>query len=162
MNKKLLLILSILMSLSLLTMSCAKSVAAPDVIEGTVGLEELTEGQLLSALQSIGTITDSTSGVTFYFSQGSGYQSSGYYTLNVNSSGYANANQANILNELKSVLNAYQGDVIFTPSSSWDSDPTGYSTATLTVTITSLTYNVPSNLKTVKIQLYLMGGTWEN
>ena len=163
MNKKLLLILSILMSLSLLTMSCAKSVAAPDIVEGTVGFEELTEGQLLSALQSIGTITDSTSGVTFYFSQGSGSQYSGYYSFSVNSSGYyANANQANILTELKSVLNAYQGDVIFTPSPSWDSDPTGYSTATLTVQITSSAYNVPSNLKTVQIQLYLMGGTWNN
>lgn len=162
MNKKLLLILSILMSLSLLTMSCAKSVAAPDIIEGTVGFEELTENQLLSALQSIGTITDST-GVTFYFSQGSGSQYSGYYSFSVNSSGYyANANQANILSQLKSVLNAYQGDVIFTPEQNWDSDPTGYSTATLTVTITSSAYNVPSNLKTVQIQLYLMGGTWNN
>lgn len=161
MNKKLLLILSILMSLSLLTMSCAKSVAAPDIIEGTVGLEELTEGQLLSALQSIGTITDTT-GVTFDFSQGYISLSSGYYSFNVNSSGYyTNVNQANILNELKRVLTAYQGDVTFTPSASWDSDPTtGYSTATLTVQITSSSYNVPSNLKTVKIQLYSSGG-WQ-
>ena len=162
MNKKLLLILSILMSLSLLTMSCAKSVTAPDVVEGTVGFEELTEDQLLSALQSIGTITDSTSGVTFNFSQGYIYQSSGYYSFSVNSSGFANANQANILSQLKSVLNAYQGDVIFTPSPSWDSTPSGsYSSAILTVNVTSSSYNIPSNLRTVKIELYLMGGTWQ-
>lgn len=161
MNKKLLLILSILMSLSLLTMSCAKSVAAPDIVEGTVGFEELTEGQLLSALQSIGTITDSTSGVTFYFSQGSGYQYYGYYSFSVNSSGaYANANQANILNELKRVLNEYQGDVIFTPSPSWDSDTTSSYNRTLTVQITSLTHNVPSSFKTVQIELYSSGG-WQ-
>ena len=161
MNKKLLLILSILMSLSLLTMSCAKSVTAPDVVEGTVGFEELTEDQLLSALQSIGTITDSTSGVTFNFSQGYIYQSSGYYSFSVNSSGFANANQANILSQLKSVLNAYQGDVTFTPSPSWDSDPTtGSYYRTLTVTITSLTHNVPSSFKTVQIELYSSGG-WQ-
>ena len=161
MNKKLLLILSILMSLSMFTMSCAKSVTAPDVVEGTVGFEELTEAQLLSALQSIGTITDSTSGVTFYFSQGLGYQYSGYYSFSVNSSGYASASQANILNELKRVLNEYQGDVIFNPSPSWDSDPTTtYGTATLTVTITSLTHNVPSSFKTVQIELYSSGG-WQ-
>lgn len=157
MNKKLLLILSILMSLSLLTMSCAKSVTAPDVVEGTVGLEELTEAQLLSALQSIGTITDSTSGVTFDFSQGSGTT----YFYVYSSGAYANASQANILNELKRVLNEYQGDVIFNPSPSWDSDPTTtYGTATLTVTITSLTHNVPSSFKTVQIELYSSGG-WQ-
>ncbi|WP_156821999.1 hypothetical protein [Brachyspira innocens] len=151
------------MSLSLFTMSCAKSVAAPDVIEGTVGLEELTEAQLLSALQSIQTITDTTSGVTFYFSQGSGYPYYGYYSFSVDSSGTygASVSQNYILAELKRVLNEYQGDVTFTPSASWDSTPTGSSTATLTVQITSSAYNVPSNLKTVKIQLYLMGGTWQ-
>lgn len=158
MNKKLLLILSILMSLSLLTMSCAKSVTAPDVIEGTAGLEELTEDQLLIALQSIQTITDS--GVTFDFSQGSaGYQYPGYYTFSVYSSGFANANQANILSQLKSVLNAYQGDVIFTPEQNWDSTPSGsYSSAILIVNVTSSSYNIPSNLKTVQIELYSSGG----
>ncbi|PCG21130.1 hypothetical protein [Brachyspira sp. G79] len=161
MNKKLLLILSILMSLSLLTMSCAKSVAAPDIIEGTAGLEELTDAQLRTTLQKIPTITDSTSGVTFNFSQGSGYPSSGYYSFNVTSSGaFANANQANILNELKRVLNEYQGDVIFTPAQNWDSTGS-YSSAILTVNVTSSSYNVPSNFKTVKIDLYLMGGSWQ-
>ncbi|MDO6994485.1 hypothetical protein Q5M87_10750 [Brachyspira innocens] len=148
------------MSLSLFTMSCAKSVAAPDVIEGTVGLEELTSTQLQSALQSIPPITDTT-GVTFDFSQGYISPSSGYYSFSVNSSGFANASQANILTELKRVLNEYQGDVTFTPSPSWDSDTTSSYNRTLTVQITSSAYNVPSNLKTVKIQLYLMGGTWQ-
>lgn len=168
MNKKLLLILSILMSLSLLTMSCAKSVTAPDVVEGTVGLEELTEGQLLSALQSIGTITDSTSGVTFDFSQSTLSPSYDdvtgltYYTLWVNSYNYnQQISQNNILTQLKRVLTEYKGDVTFTPSPSWDSDPTtGSYYRTLTVTITSLTYNVPSDFKTVKIELYSSGG-WQ-
>ena len=164
MNKKLLLILSILMSLSLLTMSCAKSVAAPDVVEGTAGLEELTSTQLEAALKKIPAIADN--GVIFSFSQrgsSTDFPVSGYYTFRVNSIGSpANVNQANILNELKRVLTAYQGDVIFTPEPNWDSDPTGYSTATLTVTITSSAYNVPSNLKTVKIDLYLNNGySWQ-
>ena len=161
MNKKLLLILSILMSLSLLTMSCAKSVTSPDIVEGTVGFEELTEAQLLSALQSIGTITDSTSGVTFYFSQGLGSQYSGYYSFSVNSSGYASASQANILSQLQRALTEYKGDVIFTPEQNWDSTPSGsYSSAILTVNVTSSSYNIPSNLRTVKIELYSSGG-WQ-
>lgn len=159
MNKKLLLILSILMSLSLLTMSCAKSVAAPDIVEGTVGFEELTYTQLETALKEIPPITDS--GVTFNFSQGYIYQSSGYYSFSVNSSGFANANQANILSQLQRALNEYQGDVTFTPSPSWDSDPTtGSYYRTLTVQIASLTHNVPSSFKTVQIELYSSGG-WQ-
>ena len=159
MNKKLLLILSILMSLSLLTMSCAKSVTAPDKVEGTVGFEELTEGQLLSALQSIGTITDS--GITFYFSQGSVSQYYGYYSFSVNSSGYASVSQANILSQLQRALTEYKGDVIFTPEQNWDSTPSGYySSAILTVNVTSSSYNIPSNLRTVKIELYSSGG-WQ-
>ena len=166
MNKKLLLILSILMSLSLLTMSCAKSVAAPDIVEGTVGFEELTEGQLLSALQSIGTITDTT-GVTFDFSQSTLSPSYDdvtgltYYTLWVDSYNYTQQiSQNNILTQLKRVLTEYKGDVTFTPSASWDSDTTSSYNRTLTVTITSLTYNVPSDFKTVKIELYSSGG-WQ-
>lgn len=167
MNKKLLLILSILMSLSLFTMSCAKSVTAPeDIVEGTVGFEELTYTQLETALKEIPPITDS--GVTFNFSQSTLSYSYDdvtgltYYILWVDSDNYTQQiSQNNILTQLKRALTEYKGDVTFTPSPSWDSDPTtGSYYRTLTVTITSLTHNVPQNLQTLKIQLY-SGGGWQ-
>lgn len=166
MNKKLLLILSILMSLSLLTMSCAKSVAAPeDIVEGTVGFEYLTDAQLQRALQSIPPITDS--GVTFDFSQSTLSPSYDdvtgltYYTLWVNSYNSQQISKNNILTQLKRVLTEYKGDVIFTPSPSWDSTPSGSysSSAILTVNVKSSSYNIPSDLRTVKIELY-SGGGW--
>lgn len=166
MNKKLLLILSILMSLSLLTMSCAKSVTSPDIVEGTAGFEYLTEAQLETALKEIPPITDN--GVTFNFSQSTLSPSYDdvtgptYYTLWVNSYNYTQQiSQNNILTQLKRVLTEYKGDVIFTPNQNWDSVPTTstYGTATLTVQITSLTHNVPSSFKTVQIELY-SGGGW--
>lgn len=167
MNKKLLLILSILMSLSLLTMSCAKSVTSPDEVEGTAGFEDLTEAQLQSALQSIRFATDE--GVIFDFSQGYGSTTSDintdfrYYLFQVGHDGSYNPqiNSANLLTKLINALSAYKGDVTFTPNQNWDSVPTGYSAAaTLTVQITSLTHNVPQNLQTLKIQLY-SGGGWQ-
>ena len=163
MNKKLLLILSILMSLSLLTMSCAKSVTAPGEVEGTAGFEYLTEVQLETALKEIPPITDN--GVTFNFSQSTLSPSYDdvtgltYYTLWVNSYNSQQISQNNILTQLKRVLTEYKGDVTFTPSPSWDSDTTtGSYYRTLTVTITSLTHNVPSSFKTVQIELYSSGG----
>lgn len=167
MNKKLLLILSILMSLSLLTMSCAKSVTAPDEVEGTAGFEDLTEAQLQSALQSMRFTTDE--GVIFDFSQGYGYTISDdintdfrYYLFHVGHDGSYNPqiNSANLLTKLINALSAYKGDVTFTPNQNWDSVPTRYSAATLTVQITSLTHNVPQELQTLKIQLY-SGGGWQ-
>ncbi|WP_300757035.1 hypothetical protein [uncultured Brachyspira sp.] len=165
MNKKLLLILSILMSLSLLTMSCAKSVVAPDEVYGTAGFEDLTEAQLETALKEIPPITDN--GAAFDFSQSTLSPSYDdvtgptYYTLWVNSGNYnQKISQNNILTQLKRVLTEYKGDVTFTPNQNWDSVPTTYGTATLTVQITSLTHNVPQELQTLKIQLY-SGGGWQ-
>ena len=167
MNKKLLLILSILMSLSLLTMSCAKSVAAPeDIVEGTVGFEDLTEAQLETALKEIPPITDN--GVTFNFSQSilspsyDDVTGPTYYILWVNSDNYTQQiSQNNILTQLKRALTEYKGDVIFTPEQNWDSTPSGsYSSpAILTVNVKSSSYNIPSDLRTVKIELY-SGGGW--
>ena len=53
MNKKLLLILSILMSLSMFTMSCAKSVTAP---ESTASYTQLDISQVVSSINTYGGI----------------------------------------------------------------------------------------------------------
>ena len=177
MNKKLLLILSILMSLSLLTMSCAKSVAAPNTpAVGVTPGQELTADQLQTALQSIQTITDNTTGsqVAFNFSQGSGYidtvnntdgTTTKYYLFRVDGSStgyYQSVSQDNVLNQLKSALNYNNNGNItfdFDYSASWDST-TDYNSRILTVNVSAPYYTIPQELKTVKIELYSIYG-WQ-
>ena len=170
MNKKLLLILSILMSLSLLTMSCAKSVAAPDTpAVGVTPGQELTADQLQTALQSIQTITDSTSSTSFNFSQSygntSGDDTTQYYLFSVyGSSSHQSVSQDNVLNQLKSALNYYNnnGNITFDfdYSASWDSTTDYSPSRILTVNVSAPYYTIPQELKTVKIELYSSYG-WQ-
>ncbi|MEI0608017.1 hypothetical protein R4K48_13795 [Brachyspira pulli] len=161
MNKKLLLILSILMSLSLFTMSCAKSVTAPDNPTGIAGLDDLTEKQLETALKAVEPIT-TTGGVTFDFSTGIFANPNNSYNFSINSTGaYQNVSQAEVLNLLLQKLSAYKGEVSFNvPTGAWNGDPTGSNSATLTVSVSSSNYNIPDTLQSITITLYLMG-TWE-
>ena len=163
MNKKLLLILSILMSLSLFTMSCAKSVAAPDVpVVGITPGQELTENDLQTALRSLNPISDS--GVTYNFSQGNGFLSSDtsgsvyYFNVYDTSSYHTGISQDIILSQLKSALYNYN-NISFEPSQNWESTTT--SERILVVTLSSPYYTIPQELKTVKIRLYLNSGYWQ-
>ena len=166
MNKKLLLILSILMSLSLFTMSCAKSVTAPDNITGISGGEVLTEEQaklkINSALNSLGNISDDTLKTGYFnFSGGSltfDNQNRYLFYLNFNQTGPNTpyVKQAEILNNLKTALQSYNGEVIFTPDANWSSSPanTTYGDYVLRVSISSLRYNLPNTIKYIYIHLY--------
>ncbi|AEM20977.1 hypothetical protein Bint_0343 [Brachyspira intermedia PWS/A] len=166
MNKKLLLILSILMSLSLFTMSCAKSVAAPDSITGIVGGEVLTEEQakvkINSALNSLGKIYDDTLKTGYFnFSVGSlTFDGNRRYVffLNFNQTGVDTpyVKEAEILNNLKTALQSYNGEVIFTPDANWISSPDNITSGyyILRVSISSLNYNLPNTIKYIYIYLY--------
>ena len=174
MNKKLLLILSILMSLSLLTMSCAKSVAAPDIVEGTVGLEDLNstdaENYINNALRTIPIISGSNYSFDFstaylYFQyDGLGYRVIIYdYTYN---SQPTTIDKNEVLNKLISALNNVVStdskvNLKFTPESNWDAGYSDTKYSYLNVKISSSTHNIPIELQTIIIGLYLGNNTWQ-
>lgn len=160
MNKKLLLILSILMGLSLL--SCAKSVTAPDNSSGTPG-QELTRTQIEQAFKKlppihIQAISPSGDYVHFDFSQGDflgiSYSPNCDYNITSNPM-YVDQNK--ILEELKNNLTYTTGDINFIPNDNWESTSTGYGVRELTVTISSVLFTVPKDYKTITIWLNPMG-----
>ncbi|OEJ13819.1 hypothetical protein BFL38_03470 [Brachyspira hampsonii] len=166
-DKKLLLILSILMSLSLFTMSCAKSVAAPDNITGISGGEVLTKEQakvkINSALNSLGNISDDTLKTGYFdFSSGSlGFNGNQnpyvfYLDFRQTSGNTPYVSQAEILNNIKTALQSYNGEVILTPDANWFSTPANitYGDYVLGVSISSLNYNLPDTIKYIHIYLY--------
>ncbi|MEI0747620.1 hypothetical protein [Brachyspira pulli] len=160
MNKKLLLILSILMSLSLL--SCAKSVTAPDNSIGIPG-QELTRTQIEEAFKKlpaiyIQAISPSGDYVYFDFSQGEflGTSYSPKCKYNITSHPmYVDQNK--ILEELKNNLTYTTGDINFIPNSNWESTTAGYGLRELTVTISSVLFTVPKDYKTITIWLNPIG-----
>lgn len=159
MNKKLLLILSILMSLSLL--SCAKSVTAPDNSSGTPG-QELTRTQIEQAFKKLPPIhiQASPSGdyVHFDFSQGDflgiSYRPKCDYNI---TSHPMYVDQNKILEDLKNNLTYTTGDINFIPNSNWESTTAGYGLRELTVTISSVLFTVPKDYKTITIWLDPIG-----
>ncbi|MEI0699459.1 hypothetical protein R4K92_11075 [Brachyspira intermedia] len=174
MNKKLLLILSILMSLSLFTMSCAKSVAAPDnPVTGIVPGQEFTQYDLEQKLKTLTPISYNGE-ITFDFSKGTvSYYTDingiGYYRFSVTGESTSVSSvavpQDVILTQLRTRLLNYNynnndNTISFTPSGNWE-DTTTTTYRDLVVTVDSKYYTIPQELKTVKIRLYLINGYWQ-
>ena len=163
MNKKLLLILSILMSLSLFTISCAKSVAAPDnPISGiTPGQESLTLNDIENALKKIGKFyiqeDPTATGKDLYFDFTTGYFMNTQFMPQIqNNTGSTSiiTDQSAILSKLKDALNTINNiAVTFVPNSNWDDTITGLSPRQLTVTVSSSLFKVPNEYKTIIIFL---------
>ena len=165
MNKKLLLILSILMSLSLLTMSCAKSVAAPEVSvtgQGITTTDITTELRKIGIIyansqasslnpeqymdfSSLNLIEDETYTYTYLIYPNNGIMGWFNYTCDPNY----------VLNELKQRIPTFSSMKIeFVPNTDWDSGtPQGQKQVYFTININSQFLTVPDNLKTVKIRL---------
>ena len=158
MNKKLLLILSILMSLSLL--SCAKSVTAPDNSIGTPGQESLTLTEIQNELKKIGKFyvqeDPSGAGKDAYFDFNNGYFSGTKFLPEFkNNTGTDNIkiSQSDILIKLKDALAAVNSSVVtFSPNPDWDNTITGLTPRELITSITSSLFEVPEAYKTIVIQ----------
>ena len=168
MNKKILLILSILMSLSLLTMSCAKSVTAPDTPTTGISVGQTLDSKTLEDIlkkQGVISIPPYTqsggdSG-TFDFSKGRLTGTSfSVYCQPQPSSGYGTvyANTDYVLGELKYTFNGESDYITFSVADSWDTIPSGNFPAYIDVTLTSSAYTIPDSLKTITI--YLSGVNW--
>ena len=167
MNKKLLLILSILMSLSLLTMSCAKSVAAPDTPTTGISVGQTLDSKTLEAIlkrQGVISIPKYTqfggNSGTFDFSQGTLSDTSFIVSCTPDGSSYGTvyANTDYVLGELKYTFNGESGYITFSVADSWDTIPSGNFPAYIDVTLTSSAYTIPDSLKTITI--YLSGVNW--
>ena len=167
MNKKLLLILSILMSLSLLTMSCAKSVTAPDTPTTGISVGQTLDSQTLDTIlkrQGVISIPKYTqfggNSGTFDFSKGtlSGTSFSVSCTPDTSSYGTVYANTDYVLGELKYTFNGESDYITFSVADSWDTIPSGNFPAYIDVTLTSSVYTIPDSLKTITI--YLSGVYW--
>ena len=172
MNKKLLLILSILMSLSLFTMSCAKSVTAPKNSTPYTPGQELTLQDVESILQTLfyNSNPDRDGKFIIHEATGAGINQMAYfgfktatlvqdtftkvYTLTpafVNTTSTYGFSKSTVLYNLRSKL---MNNGFFTPNSDWD-DAASY-TPTLTVAVSSSDYKIPDNLKTIKIELNIL------
>ena len=162
MNKKLLLILSILMSLSLL--SCAKSVAAP---EGPVTPSDITYTDLRYYFQSLGVISDN--GVSFDFANGTdsypnndpSLQEPYFFYVTPNSyDGEGSVNANNVISQLNSALKSGN------PSSGVKGSvrdftirPGSYLRVTIELKPLTIENNVPTHLNTAI--LILQHPNWE-
>lgn len=161
MNKKLLLILSILMSLSLFTMSCAKSVAAPDNFPiGVSPGDKITKADIENALKTITGIAVGTSkDIIFDFSKGY-FQNNGntFYVHDLLNQNYTeNPKKSEVLALLIPALQNLGGNVVyFSPNQNWDSNGDRYNIY-LTVNISS-PLEMPSEMQTIKINLYAFSG----
>ena len=166
MNKKLLLILSILMSLSLL--SCAKSVAAP---KGPVTPSDIIYTDLRYYFQSLGVISDN--GVSFDFANGTdsypnndpSLQEPYFFYVTPNSydgegSVYVNVN--NVLSQLNAALksgNPAYGVKCSVNSYGLPSSGQGNLTVYITVSPLTIENNIPTHFNTVT--LYFQYNSWE-
>ena len=162
MNKKLLLILSILMSLSLL--SCAKSVAAP---EGPVTPSDIIYTDLRYYFQSLGVISDN--GVSFDFANGTdSYPNNDpsaqdpyfFYVTPDSYDGKGSVNSNNVISQLNSALKSGN------PSSGVKGSvrdftirPGSYLTVTIELKPLTIENNVPTHLNTAI--LILEHPNWE-
>ncbi len=164
MNKKLLLILSILMSLSLL--SCAKSVAAP---EGPVTPSNITYNDLRNYFKSLGVISDN--GVSFNFANGNdsypnndpSAQDPYFFYVTPDSydgEGTVYVNVNNVLSQLNAALKSGN------PSSGVKGSvrdftirPGSYLTVTIELKPLTIENNVPTHLNTAI--LILVHPNWE-
>lgn len=152
MNKKLLLIFSILL-ISLSLFSCAKSVAAPDT------LEQMSTITLADELRTIKGVEDSNNNTVFDFSTGRlDYNTQNPWVFTVETSGNANLNT--ILTSLKNALSAHNDNIgmIFTPEENWDF--TDYTTADLIVHVDSYTHIIPENFEGKTIKIHLKANSW--
>ena len=166
MNKKILLILSILMSLSLLTMSCAKSVTAPDTPTTGISVGQTLDSQTLETIlkrQGVISIPQHSSPVgasgTFDFSKGT-LSDTSFNVYCEPSYGYGTvyANTDYVLGELKYTFNGESDYITFSVADSWDTIPSGNFPAYIDVTLTFSVYTIPDSLKTITI--YLSGVYW--
>ena len=119
MNKKLLLILSILMSLSLFTISCAKSVAAPDTKDSNY---TLTDENIFSALSSVKIMLNTEE--LFWFQLGNFQPDSTEFLVQSQLSGteaeYLYVDSNLVLDQLITKLqDASNGEISFLPSNKW-------------------------------------------
>ena len=162
MNKKLLLILSILMGLSLL--SCAKSVTAPD---GPVTPSDITYNDLRNYFQSLGVISDN--GISFDFANGTdsypnndpSLQEPYFFYVTPNSyDGEGSVNVNNVISQLNSALKSGN------PSSGVKGSvrdftirPGSYLTVTIELKPLTIENNVPTHLNTAI--LILAHPNWE-
>lgn len=150
MNKKLLLILSILMSLSLFTISCAKSVAAPDM-----EAQELTAEIITTQMQSLGKIVfdrDSLGKDIYYdfinclfqYSENDKcYVISGLYFSYTDS---INISKSKLLNAIYPKLASVE---YFKPDRELTMNM--YMEPVLNITVSSANYRVPEEFKNIKI-----------
>ncbi|MEI0566112.1 hypothetical protein [Brachyspira pulli] len=167
MNKKLLLILSILMSLSLL--SCAKSVTAPEnVIEGVTPGQEVTKAEIENELKKIGIIAGTSFGnPSFDFTSiWLMEETSCYEAFQITVSELTPSSPSShsyVLNQLREKINMLSSETItFDANYNWDNEPTieNYPyNLYLTINISSKLLTIPSKLKTVKINLF---SYWQN
>ncbi|MEI0701951.1 hypothetical protein [Brachyspira intermedia] len=171
MNKKLLLILFIFMSLSLFTISCAKSVAAPNIVERTSAYPDLTQAEaenyINTALQSIPII----SGNNYSFDFSSAYirfefDDKGYrvdiYDRNAYTDNSA-VDRNEVLNKLIPALNnastVINGvGITFIPNSQWNTIWSDNVSSYLIVRVSSSAYNIPASLQNISINLSLGNG----
>ncbi|MEI0490354.1 hypothetical protein [Brachyspira pulli] len=164
MNKKLLLILSILMSLSLL--SCAKSVAAP---EGPVTPSNITYNDLRNYFKSLGVISDN--GVSFDFANGNdSYPNNDpsaqdpyfFYVTPDSYDGKGSVNVNNVISQLNAALksgNPAYGVKCSVNSYRLHSSGQGNLTVYITVSPLTIENNIPTHFNTVN--LYFQYNSWE-
>lgn len=166
MNKKLLLILSILMSLSLL--SCAKSVAAP---EGPVTPSNITYNDLRNYFKSLGVISDN--GVSFNFANGNdsypnndpSAQDPYFFYVTPDSydgEGTVYVNVNNVLSQLNAALKSGNpSSGVKCSVSSYRLPSSGQGNLTVYITVLPLTIenNIPALFDTVN--LYFQYNSWE-
>ena len=164
MNKKLLLIFSILMSLSLL--SCAKSVAAP---KGPVTPSDITYNDLRNYFQSLGVISDN--GVSFDFANGTdSYPNNApslqdpyfFYVTPDSYDGEGSVNVNNVISQLNAALksgNPSSGVKCSVNSYRLPSSGQGNLTVYITVSPLTIENNIPTHFNTVN--LYFQYNSWE-
>lgn len=164
MNKKLLLILSILMSLSLL--SCAKSVAAP---KGPVTPSNITYNDLRNYFKSLGVISDN--GVSFNFANGTDNYGNNapsvqnpyfFYVTSDSYDGEGSVNVNNVISQLNAALKS--GNPAYGVKCSVNSyrlPSLGQGNLTVYITVSPLTIenNIPTHFNTVN--LYFQYNSWE-
>lgn len=162
MNKKLLLILFIFMSLSLFTMSCAKSVTAPDqFVPGVLPGDKITKADIENALKSITSISVGTSkDIIFDFSKGYFQNDGNIFCVNdiLNQNNRENPKKSEVLALLIPALQSISDNAVyFSPNQNWDSNSDRYNIY-LTVNVSS-PLEMPSEMQTIKINLYAFSGS---
>ncbi|MEI0558760.1 hypothetical protein [Brachyspira intermedia] len=173
MNKKLLLILSILMSLSLFTMSCANSVLVPDI---PITEQSITQDDIVTELRKIGIIyadsQASTSNPLHYIdiNRLQIVYDHGTYSVTVDIYPFSGVDgwwgytcdPNYVLSELRQRISALSSAKLeLVPNTDWDNGtiPNGKANILFTVNISSKFLTIPEHLKSVKISLVAFWST---